>query len=345
MIDKKELKWTFSQVWNNSLEKNEDRKLTPRDYIYASEIGASFIDRYYKMKGLAYTNPPNMRSRRKFEAGNIWEWIVELILRRAGIYLDSQEHLDFQYDGLLKVAGRLDHLAGGKPDWEKSKAEMETLLLPSVIKRATNDIIDYLSANYPDGLETLILEVKSVSSFIFENYLRSGVASNGNKLQLFHYLKAKGLNEGHIIYICRDDCRMLEFGVYNPSYIEDIYRKDIETMTKYFKEDIEPPKENLINFDEDTLKFNSNWKIAYSPYLSMLYNFKDQMEYENIFRPMASKYNRVFKRIINDDKMTKLNLEIIEEIKKKFDLDKFVELARLKVKQNPNLLELEDEIE
>lgn len=339
-----ELKWSLSQVWNASLEKNEDRKLSPRDYIYASEVGGAFIDRYYKMKGVAYTNPPNMRSLRKFEAGNIWEWIVQIILKRAGILINSQEHLDYQYDGLLRVSGRLDHLAGGKPDWEKAKAEMENLDLPDIFKRATNDIIDYLQINYPLGLKTLILEVKSVSSFMFESYLKSGEANPGHKLQLYHYLKSKGLPEGHIIYICKDDCRMLELGVFNPSQIEEIYKKDIETMTKYFNDDLEPPKEELLTFDEDSLRFSYNWKVGYSPYLTKIYGFKEQMEYQDMFSPVASKWNRVFKRVVNGDKMTKLNLEVIGEIKRGFPkFEEYVELAKLKVKQNPEILEEKDE--
>jgi len=339
------LKWSFSQVWNTSIEKGKtDRKLAPRDYIYASEVGGAFIDRYYKMKGVAYTNPPNMRSLRKFEAGNIFEWIVELILKRAGILINSQEHLDYQYPNLLKVSGRLDHLAGGKPDWEKAQVEMEGLSLPDIFKRATNEIIEYLSKTYPYGLETLVLEVKSVSSFMFESYLRTGEANLGHKLQLYHYLKAKNLPEGHIIYICKDDCRMLELGVFNPSPIEEIYKKDIETMTKYFNDDLEPPKEELLTFDEDSLRFSYNWKVGYSVYLTKIYGFKEQMEYQDMFSPVASKWNRVFKRVVNGDKMTKLNLEVIEEIKRGFPrFDEYVELAKLKVKQNPEILEEENE--
>ena len=334
------LKWSFGQIWNNSLEtRDNERKITPRDYIYASELGGAYIDRFYKMKGVEPSNPPNYRLLRKFEAGNIWEWIVELILRRAGILLDSQEHLDFTYPDLLKVSGRLDHLAGGNPDWDKATEDLNSLNLPEIIKKATNDIFEYLKTNFPNGLETLILEVKSVSSFMFENYLATNEANPNHKLQLFHYLKSKGLPEGHIIYISKDDCRMLEFGVFNPSNIEDIYKKDIETMTKYFREDLEPPKEELIIFDEENLKFNYNWKVGYSPYLTKIYGFKEQMEYQNMFSPVASKWNRVFKRIINGDKMTAKNLEVIEEIKRGFpNLDEYVELAKLKVKQNPEVL-------
>ncbi len=322
------LKWSLSQVWNNSLEKKEDRPLIPRDNIWASELGGSYIDRYYKMKGIAYTNPPNMRSLRKFEAGNVWEWIIQIILKRAGILLDSQEHLEFQYPGLLKVTGRLDHLAGGKPNWEKAKSEMENLGLPDIIRRATNDIIEYLSTEYPLGLETLVLEVKSVSSYMFESYLATNTPNPNHELQLFHYLKSKGLKEGHLIYICKDDCRMLEFGVFNPSRIEELYKNDIEKMTKIIREDIEPEKEQLITFEN---KFNSNWKVAYSPYLTKIYGFKDQMEYEEMFRPLASKWNRVLKRVINGDKMTKLNLEVIDEIKRAYpNFDELVEISKNK---------------
>jgi hypothetical protein len=344
MTDTNELKWSFFQIWNASLEKNEERKLSPRDYIYASEIGGAYLDRYYKMKGVEYTNPPNMRSLRKFEAGNIWEWIVQLILKRAGILINSQEHLDFQYPDMLRVAGRLDHLAGGKPDWEKGKKEMEELDLPDIFKIAVNDILDYFNKNYPNGLETLILEVKSVSSFMFETYLKTGQANLHHKLQLFHYLKAKGLHEGHIIYICKDDCRMLEFGVFNPSDVEDIYKSDIAIMTDYIQQDIEPTKEELLTFDEVSLRFSYNWKVGYSPYLTKIYGYKDQMEYQNLFSPVASKWNRVFKRIVNGDKMTKLNLEVIEEIKRGFPkLDEYVELAKLQIKQNPDILDETDE--
>ena len=339
-----DLKWSFANIWNTSIVNSRtERELVPRDYIYASEMGGAFIDRFLKMKAVIPTNPPNMRSLRKFEAGNIWEWIVELILKRAGVLIDSQEHLDFQYKGLLRVAGRLDHLAGGKPDWEKAQVEMEELHLPDSISHATMDMISFFKDKYPNGLDTLILEVKSVSSFMFENYLKSGTANPNHKLQLFHYLKAKNLPEGHMVYICKDDCRMIELGIFNPSSVEDDYKEDIKKMTDYFTKDIQPELEPLIIFDEMTMKFNYNWKVAYSGYLTMLYGFAEQMEYQDIYSPLASKWTRVFKRVVNGDKMTALNLEVIEETKKVFpDYDKYVDLAKLKTKQGL-IVEGEDE--
>jgi len=69
------------------------------------------------------------------------------------------------------------------------------------------------------------------------------------------------------------------------------------------------------------------------------------MEYQNMFSPVARKWNRVFKRIVNGDKMTKKNLEVIEEIKRAFPkLDEYVELAKLKIKQGLVLEETNEEV-
>ena len=63
-----DLRWSFFKVWNDSLENGKDREYKARDYMWASEIGGSMIDRYLKMKGELPSNPPNARSLRKFEA-------------------------------------------------------------------------------------------------------------------------------------------------------------------------------------------------------------------------------------------------------------------------------------
>ncbi len=79
-------------------------------------------------------------------------------------------------------------------------------------------------------------------------------------LQTFHYLKAKDLKEGHIFYMCKDDARVMEFGVFNPSPVEDFYRADIEEMTKIFNSGVQPDPEPLILFDPDKGTFQKNWK-------------------------------------------------------------------------------------
>src|SRR5262245_51894370 len=108
------MSWAFIDVWNASLIK-PDRDMKPRENIWASEIGYSYIDRYLKMTGVKQTNPPNERALRKFQAGNLWEWVIGFILKRAGILQGKQRSVDFQQPGMLNVTGKLDFIAGGLP--------------------------------------------------------------------------------------------------------------------------------------------------------------------------------------------------------------------------------------
>lgn len=322
------MKWSFYQVWNESLEeKKQDKIIAPRQKIWASEMGGAFIDRYLKMTGVQPTNPPNPRSLRKFEAGNIWEAIVGYVLRRAGILQSRQDWIQYQYEGLLPVSGKLDFIAGGKPDYEKALLTIskEFDWLPEFISRATANIVQTLREQYPNGLENIILEIKSCSSFMFEKYERTNTADPKHKLQAFHYLKCKKMPEAHIVYISKDDARLLEIGVLNPSLVENDYRGDIETMTKYIQANERPPLEKCIVFDKDFKIFSANYKVGYSNYLTMLYKFKDQKEFDDIYKPIIERWNRVIGRITEGKEMTDNNKEAIEEMAKEgFDVEKIL---------------------
>jgi len=311
-------KWSFYNIWNESLENREERELKPRHNIWASELGGSLVDRYLKMAGVQPSNPPNPRSLRKFEAGNIWEWIVGLVLKRAGILLDEQEWVSFQYAGLPEVTGKIDFVAGGKPDWDKALMDIKDFGFPDFITRVASDLVNELAQKYPLGMDKIVLEIKSCSSFMFEKYETTGLPADHHALQIFHYLKAKNLPEGHIVYVSKDDCRLLEIGVFNPSPLEELYRKDIETLFRYLKAKEQPPLEPAIDFNREQCKFYPNWRVMYSQYLTKLYGYKDQLEFETKYRPITAKWNRVAKRVIDGAKMTKLNLEVIEEIKKDY---------------------------
>lgn len=311
------MKWSIGQIWNEALENRSEREITPRTHIWASEMGGSYIDRYLRMTGTKPTNPPNARSLRKFEAGNMMEWVVGMILKRAGIYKATQDHISHQYPGLLEVTGRLDFLAGGEVDWEKARSEVFQLELPEFFSRATTQIIEYLSTNYPQGLENIVLEIKSCSSFMYDRYEKVGAGDN-HQLQAFHYLKGMNKPEAHIVYISKDDLRMLEFGLFNPSPVEDEYKKDIQAMTEIINGGKEPQKEDLIVYDQKTGRFSRNWKVAYSGYLQLLYGYENQMAYETVWTPKVASMNRVMTRCVKGEKMTAKNLEIIEEAKKLF---------------------------
>jgi len=305
------LTWSFSQIWNKSLEQREERAMSFRNRIWASELGGAHIDRYLKMNGIPYSNPMEPRSLRKFEAGNLMEWVVGLVLKRAGILMENQTWLGYQYPGLLEVSGKLDYKAGGNPDWGKAEKEIKELGLPLFFDRATKQIIEYLKKTYPNGLSEVVLEIKSCSAFMFDKYAESGANPN-HKLQAYHYLKATGLTEAHIVYISKDDLRMAEYGVM-AGQLEEEYKKDIETITNYFRSKIEPPKEKEIVFEND--RFSANWKVAYSNYLTKLYGYKNQAEFDEKTRGKVAKWNRVWKRKNEGKKTTLLNEEVLKEIR------------------------------
>lgn len=325
--------WSFASLWNDSLLSFGQRILEPRNYIYASELGGTMCDRYLKMMGTKPSNPPNDRSLRKFQAGNLMEWIVGFVLRRAGILREdgAQQRAGHQLDGCLRVSGRLDYLAGGTPDWGRAVYEIKHLHLPEFIDHCSMQIIDQLARKY-DGqeLETVVMEVKSVSAFVFERLENTGRPNPNHLAQNWFYCQVYNL-PGKLVYICRDDIQLKEFRV----TAEDAeafraYREDVETLTAYYLSQQMPPHEKELIWEEGLYKFNKNFRVEYSPYLSLLYGYKSPDDYRAATMPAVGRFNRVFKRVLDDAKLTKDNLEVLQEIKRKFpNLDQLVEQAKI----------------
>ncbi len=342
------MKWSFANIWNEALEKGRpDRPFKKRETLWASELGGAMVDRYFKYIGEEASNPPNKRSLRKFEAGNIWEWIIILVLKRAGLFIEEQRWVKYTHSAngktFLPVTGRIDVIAGGKPDWERSKAEVHSLELPEFIDRATDTIIEHFKNKFPNGLVEIPLEIKSLSSFMFERYLVLKRADPRHEMQLFHYLVSEGRDQGHLVYISRDDCRLLEMGVINPGPIRELYTKDIEQFSWYIFKGEQPPKEKEIVFQEALFKFSQNYKVGYSNYLTKLYGYKNQMEFENKYKPLTARWNRVLNRYINGENITDNNKVAAKEIKAAgFNLEKIVEEGK-KLKQK-GLIEPEKEV-
>lgn len=314
----------LATIWNLSIEK-KDRPIEPRERLWASELGGSMIDRWHKLKGTQYTNPPNSRAMRKFMAGDIWEWIIKTVLIRAGIPFQSQERVELNYDGLLPITGKLDFVVGGAIDYTEALKRVEEEDMPDFIKNPVRAIIDDFRTTYPAGLPQKILEIKSVGSFIFESILVNDNPLKHHLYQASVYHLTKKIPTD-IVYVCRDDCRLAQYNIDKIApMIEAEIKKDLEQITKYHKDDIEPPKEELILWEDG--KFKTNWKIQYSPYLTMLYTYTDADgkdkaietpdEYFEAFSPIVSSWNRVIKRIKDKAPMTKSNLEKLEEMKQK----------------------------
>lgn len=318
----------FSTIWNESLGSVPDRPYEARDYIWASEIGGAFSDRYLKMRGVQATNPPNARSRRKFEAGNIIEWIVGLVIKRSGLYVSAQDRLTHQYPDLLMVSGKCDFVIGGVADFDKARAEIGGLNLPEMIDRASMQIITGLSGTLSSiEFERSVLEVKSCSDFMFNRYDLLGHANPTHANQCYHYRKCLDL-AGSVVYVNKDNLLLAEYDVEDDQ--EVFYRQDIEAMTYFIENQEMPQAEQEVFFDLDTYKFSKNWKVEYSSYLSMLYGYDTPDQYRARWDKQISSFNRVFKRCVNGDNMTKGNLEAIHEAKKVFpDWDAYVAMAKV----------------
>lgn len=349
--------WTLDETWNTVVSTRSERELKPRDYIYASELGGSLIDTWLKMKGVEPSNKPNQRSLRKFFAGDIWEDVTRLVLASAGLLISTQEHLVYSYPTLLEVRGRLDHYAGGVPDAERvnryftglRSLESEVFqdeLHASSLEFIALKVADILKSKYPNGLQKQILEIKSSSSFMFESRSRKNKPDIQHAIQLFHYLKSKDEDYGQISYICKDDALMKTFFVSGKDInLEYEYKKRIEEISYYYQNDERPPKEEEISFNQELFKFEKNWKVEYSNYLTILYGYEQPENYRDRWDKVIASFNRVFKRVISGQNMTKLNLEVIEESKKCFPkYDEYVDMAKKALKEDPSLI-VEDENE
>lgn len=291
MIDTKPIPWKLAGIWNSAAMKPE-RPLKPRDYIYASEVGASMYDRYLKMNAVPYTNPPNERSRRKFLAGNLFEFITKQILVSAGIFHKEEIKVDAQpYPKGLEVHGRYDFVAGGYVEKDAALERLESLLLPDYLEDVGRKIIGQLAGK---ELERYILELKSVSSYVIEKVNFIGRALPHHGLQGHHYQR-NGSYRAEVAYISRDDLRMEQFAII-PEEVEPLYQDDILRMSTYYKKKKVPPREPMATFDVLVGRFAKNFRVEWSPYLSH-YGFKTPDDYRNAVT-FVEKWNRCMSRYV-----------------------------------------------
>ncbi len=336
--------WNFSTVWNKTLDDVKDRPLVPRNYLWASELGGAFCDRYLKMNAVPYTNPPNERSRRKFQAGNMWEWVVAMVFIAAGLLKKKQVRVYTELKGLLPVSGKLDFVVGGAFDYDAAKRKIDEiknslllldLELPPFFFTAIDNFVDQHKGKI---LQEVVFEAKSVSSFMMEKVQKTGAMAH-HILQAYHYVKGNdiGLLAGKIEYLCKDDCIMEECNIVDAKEVYSIYREDIKQMAIYYNEGFDnrnplkfmPPKEPMVLFEEGVWRFTKNFKCEYSPYLTMLYGYETPEAFRMAWQYKIQNWNRVFKRLVRGDNITDKNKVVIDEVTKVFPLwDKYVKVAK-----------------
>jgi len=323
--------WSLAKMWNKALEQTDERVIEPRDRIYASELGRSDIDIFYKMQGEKPTNPPNERSQRKFHAGDLYEWFVFLILKKCGVLIAKQIPVKSKIDGCVEVSGRLDFIAGGLPDYDKGQEKVDELIneleMPPLFHLVTKNFIEILKKEYPNGLDEKVLEIKSVANFGFEKIEKTNKALAGHDLQNFHYSHDLKM-EGALCYINREDLRMYEIPILpNDQKLLERYTEKVKRVSGYYLENQCPEPEKMIIFDEDTFRFTKNFNVEYSPFLKKIYNIDRPDQYDEEISPIIGRWNRVLGRIKSGKVLTKDNeLALAEMEERDFDTNKIKQI-------------------
>lgn len=277
-------KVNIQEIWNKELEifKREPKQ---RNYISASDIGKSYLDRWLKMKGEPETNPFEPRVMRIFSAGDQFHWLIRKVFEKIGLLINAEQMVKVAgTDKLLPVIGYYDLLIGGKVDKIKGMEAIKNFGFSPFIEQKAIALLNYFAETYPNGFEPVICENKSVHSNAFwgfqegKGYLTE--AYPHHELQLYTYLKGLNMKEGKILLISKDDLSLAEYIVKNPTErLEKAWKEDIETISRYCIENIEPPKEPDIIFDEPKKKWVSNWKIERSIYLTRITGCKNKEEW------------------------------------------------------------------
>jgi len=300
--------FSITNIWNEKLSvfHAEAKK---RNYISASDIGKPFLDRYWKMKGVKPTNTPDARILRVFDAGNLFEWLVIKVFTMTGLLQGSQVQVRIpKTKNHMAVLGYIDLILGGNPDWNKSRARILEEDLPDWVKIRSQKLIDNLEEKYPDGLEPIVVEVKSVNSRAFwgkKNINKETGLFKGYKhhqFQLYTYLLGQDIKKGRLFYISRDDLTVVENGININPKMTEAWLKDVKTMSHYYQNNIEPEQPPDLIFEEG--KWRSNWMKGWSPYLTKMTGLT-KSKWENRWYYQATKKNKELEKNKTKEKQKK----------------------------------------
>jgi hypothetical protein len=345
---KQPISWNLADPWNEAA-KSEDRPLKPRDYLFASNIFDSNINTYLSMLGIEPSNPANDRSRRKFFAGHVWEYIVKQVLLVCGVYHQEEIKIDATpFPNLLSVHGRCDFLAGGIVDKEEAWAKIKEHNLPDILHGIAHRAIDKWHGL---DLEKKILEIKAVAMFTYDFVEKRRKPIDGHAGQAYHYQRnnKEGL-KADIVYVSKDTTLLSQFAL-PMEHIEEAYMKDIAQKTYYYTRREQPPLDPLMGFDESIGNFSKNLKVEYSNYLTMLYGYGSPDDYRRSIEPITKRWNNVLGRYAKVEggaltptgkemKISAENKEVRTEIiKSGYNFD---ELVQIKIQRSKEGIEIQE---
>lgn len=304
--------FSIELVWNEKIgAEQENYETKPRPYISASKIGKSLHETWLYMKGTPVTNPYEERVIRKFQAGYVFEDIVRKILELTGLeVLNGNEERNklrpIKIDGCLPVYGHYDILLRGAAPWDEARKRIEATPIPDALKRVGLGLVDFLSEKYPYvlgadgktavGLSPILYDVKSVNSMVFWNNEYLLDAYPEHKLQVYTYLRAlrsQGINldSFRILYISKDDLTVREFEVSVTPELERQWLDWVVAISEAYLNNREPEREPDIVFDEKKKRWDLNWKMERSLYLTHITGLEKEA-WQQIWKDECSKRNR-----------------------------------------------------
>jgi len=282
--------WSVQEVWNKELVLARERTLKPRTHMWASDLGKNYYERYLKMTAIEPDFPYNERTLRKFEAGNLFERIVGFVLMSSGLLKHDNKWYQIPEDSkTLAISVKPDFIAGGKPDWSRVKEDLKKNMLFELmpnLERIAKKLVENLSEKYPNGLNDLVYEIKSINSMVFwskKDYLKE--AYPHHRLQAFAEMRATGLPEARLLYISKDDLTVAEFSLFlNDSKLIKSFEEDTQKMTEFIRTNTEPPKPDFVVFDKHRkLRYQKdkkkkviqgcyvpNWQVFWSNYITRM---------------------------------------------------------------------------
>ena len=258
--------WSINYLISDLLGGGATLKPEPRQEIWASDLGKPLFDTYHKMRGTPYTNPTDGRGMITFLLGKAIEQGVYNMLKDVGLAFESQDKIRIELEGCLPVTGRPD-LVIQVTDWSQVVVNIDRLNKRDYRLDGLKEIVYRYAEQYPEGLQKMPFEIKSINSMALRYNKAKGMAQAYpyHHLQLYTYMKAMGISEGHLLYIAKDTGFMEEVVVNATPELDARWVNEVKRISRAVSEVTEPSPEPLM------IDNKKNWQVEYSPYKEMIY--------------------------------------------------------------------------
>lgn len=284
---------SLSKIWNESLIR-EEREPRTRDYLWCSQLLKPPVDIWLQMRGTPPSNTPNERSKRKFMAGNYFEHMVSMMMMRSGVMTEKQDEVWTDYG--IKTKGKGDFILDGTFNFDKAIKDIKLMMLPQSMEDMFMDMCEKMRAQYEGVVfDPAVFEIKSVAERTMSKIEKQEKPLESHILQTCHYKLGRGLKDGIVAVLCRDDLRLFEYHVTPED--EQRYIERVQYLATVVQQKEQPPLAPKIIFDDVLGKFSKNLDIEYSNFLTLLYGYPRPDAYADEMKPIVARWNRILPRI------------------------------------------------